>query len=131
MPEPRPHRCPIPTTEEPAPPACCLMLIWISSRTVIAAMPPVASNLQITTNYGPDVNARGYDPLMAEPENGSSPLAPKKRRCPGSVTGGRYWWSSGQGLQSCSLLALLDADRARDPHPEVWTPSSTPTATGT
>jgi len=38
-------------------------------------MPPVASNLQITTNYSPAVNARGRDPLMAEQENGSSPLA--------------------------------------------------------
>src|SRR5215813_6922999 len=65
----------MPTTEEPAPPACCLMLAWISSRIVIAAMPPVASNLQITTNDGPAVNARGYDPLMAEQENGSSLLA--------------------------------------------------------
>src|SRR5215831_150622 len=65
----------MPTTEEPAPPACCLMLVWISSRIVIAAMPPVASNLQITTNDGPAVNARDYDPLMAEQENGSSPLA--------------------------------------------------------
>jgi hypothetical protein len=32
-------------------------------------MPPVASNLQITTNYGPAVNARGKDQLMAEQEN--------------------------------------------------------------
>jgi hypothetical protein len=28
---------------------------------------------------------------MAERENGSSPRLP--RRWPGSVTGGRYWWS--------------------------------------
>jgi NAD(P)-dependent dehydrogenase (short-subunit alcohol dehydrogenase family) len=28
-------------------------------------MPPVASNLQITTNYGSAVNARGQDPLRA------------------------------------------------------------------
>jgi hypothetical protein len=49
----------MPTTEEPAPSACCLMLVWMSSRIVIAAMPPVASNLQITTNYSPAVNARG------------------------------------------------------------------------
>src|SRR5258708_37561903 len=75
MPEPRPHRCPMPTTEEPAPSACCLMLVWISSRIVIAAMPPVASNLQTTTNYGLAVNARGKDLLIAEQENGSSPLA--------------------------------------------------------
>src|SRR6516165_7067975 len=57
MPDPTPHRCPMPTTEEPAPSTCCLMLIWISSRIVIAAMPPVASNLQSTTHYGPAVNA--------------------------------------------------------------------------
>jgi hypothetical protein len=31
--------------------------------------------LQITTNYGLAVNARGQDPPKAEPENGSSPLA--------------------------------------------------------
>jgi len=29
-------------------------------------MPSVAGNLQITTDYGPAVNAHGYDPLMAE-----------------------------------------------------------------
>src|SRR5947207_15549945 len=75
MPDPTPHRCPMPTTEEPAPAACCLMLVWISSRIVIAAMPPVASNLQITTNYDSAVNVRGQDPLMAEQENGSFPLA--------------------------------------------------------
>src|SRR5713226_4306148 len=75
MPEPTPHRCPMPTTEEPAPSACCLMLVWISSRIVIAAMPPVASNLQITTKYSLAVNARGWDPLMAEPQNGWSALA--------------------------------------------------------
>src|SRR5690348_11692250 len=56
MPEPTPHRCPMPTTEEPAPSACCLMLVLTSSRIVIAAMPPVASNLQITTNDCPAVN---------------------------------------------------------------------------
>jgi hypothetical protein len=61
----------MPTTEEPAPPACWLMLVWISSRIVIAAMPPVASNLQITTNHRPGVNARGYDPLTAEQKNGN------------------------------------------------------------
>jgi len=43
-----------------------MMLVWISPRIVIAAVPTVAGNLQITTNYGPAVNARGYDPLMAE-----------------------------------------------------------------
>src|SRR5258706_9136579 len=91
MPEPTPHRCPMPTTEEPAPSACCLMLVWISSRIVIAAMPPVASNLQITTNFGPAVNARGQDPLMAEQENDSSPLAEAlgQGRRPLDATGGR------------------------------------------
>src|SRR5260370_41652323 len=80
MPEPTPHRCPTPTTEEPAPSACCLMLVWISSRIVIAAMPPVASNLQTTINYGSAVNACGYDPLMAEQEKRPSPpsAAPAK-----------------------------------------------------
>src|SRR5258708_12500419 len=38
-------------------------------------MPPVASNLQTTTNYGPAGTARGKDQLMAEQENDSSPLA--------------------------------------------------------
>src|SRR5215467_13695625 len=74
MPEPTPHRCPMPTTEEPAPPACCLMLVWISSRIVIAATPPVASNLQTTTNHGPAVNARGYDQLKAEQEKAGKVL---------------------------------------------------------
>src|SRR6266571_921492 len=37
MPEPAPHRCPMPTTEEPAPSASWLMVAWISSRIVIAA----------------------------------------------------------------------------------------------
>jgi len=54
-------------------------------------MPPVASNLQITTNYGPAVNARGQDPLMAEQENDSSPLAEAlgQGRWPVDATGGR------------------------------------------
>src|SRR5258708_39741533 len=38
-------------------------------------MPPVASNLQTTSNYGPAVSARGKDQLMSEQENDSSPLA--------------------------------------------------------
>src|SRR6202035_1103759 len=37
MPEPAPHRCPMPTTEAPAPSASCLMLAPLSSRIVIAA----------------------------------------------------------------------------------------------
>ncbi len=34
-PEPTPHRCPMPTTEAPAPSASRAMLAWISSKTVI------------------------------------------------------------------------------------------------
>jgi hypothetical protein len=45
-----------------------------SSRIAIAAMPPVASNLQTTTNNGLAVNARRQDQLMAEQENGGKML---------------------------------------------------------
>ena len=37
MPEPAPQRCPMPTTEAPAPPANCLMLAPTSSRIAIPA----------------------------------------------------------------------------------------------
>ena len=37
MPEPAPQRCPMPTTEAPAPSASCLMLAPISSRIVMLA----------------------------------------------------------------------------------------------
>src|SRR5262245_10265416 len=75
MPDPVPHRCPMPTTEAPAPSAICSMPAWISSKIAIACLrhqSGVTSNLVLT-----DVRRqrRGYDQLMAESEIPATPLA--------------------------------------------------------
>ena len=58
------------------------MLVWTSSRIVIAAILPVASNLQTTTNYDPAVNAEAQDQLMAE-QDWAGMRAPLRGLAPG------------------------------------------------